>query len=159
MSEFKSFNNKTPFFSLRGIKTPARVINVIDGDTLTLIIPLFGNYHKFYVRINGIDTCEIHSKDDKVKELGLKAKYRLLELLSGKKISDITNKQIIELFDIDIYIINVECEDFDKYGRVLANVFLNDGRSVSSILLEEKLAYKYDGKTKLTEEEQVQVIM
>jgi endonuclease YncB( thermonuclease family) len=33
-------------------------------------------------------------------------------------------------------------------------VFINDGRSIASVLLEEKLAYKYDGKTKLTEKEQ-----
>jgi endonuclease YncB( thermonuclease family) len=159
LDNFKYFNNKTPFFTLSGLKTPARIVNVVDGDTLTLIIPIFDSYYKFYTRISGIDTCETHSKDEKIKELGLKAKYRVLELLLSPpkniiEIMGITNKQIIDIFDKDVYIINIECGDFDKYGRLLANVFINDGRSIASVLLEEKLAYKYDGKTKLTEEEQ-----
>lgn len=165
IDNFKYFNNKTPFFTLSGLKTPARVVNVVDGDTLTLIIPVFDNYYKFYTRISGIDTCEIHSKDEKIKELGLKAKYRVIELLLSppKKLSEIigiTNKQIVDMFDKDICIINIECGDFDKYGRLLADVFTKDGsKSIASILLEEKLAYKYDGKTKLKEDEQAQVII
>ena len=54
----------------------------------------------------------------------------------------------------------IECVDFDKYGRLLTNVFLNkeDDKSISDILLEEKLAYKYNGDTKLTEEEQIKLL-
>ena len=51
------------------------------------MICAINNYHKFYVRINGIDTCEIHSKDDKIKELGLKAKYRLASCCNSKLVS------------------------------------------------------------------------
>ena len=116
---------------------------------------------------NDIDEKKIKtviSKNEKIKELGLKAKYRVLELLLSPpkniiEIMGITNKQIIDIFDKDVYIINIECGDFDKYGRLLANVFINDGRSIASVLLEEKLAYKYDGKTKLTEEEQFNFLL
>ena len=122
------YNNETPFFSMKGLKTYARVVNVIDGDTLTLIIPIFNECFKFYTRISGIDTCEIHSGIEENKEKGLKAKYRVIELIcKDKKIKDIiciTRKQIIEIFDKYVYTVWIECEDFDKYGRLLAKVYL-----------------------------------
>ena len=43
----------------------------------------------------------------------------------------------------------VECFDFDKYGRVLANVYKEpDSMSLSDLLLNCKLAYAYDGGKK-----------
>ena len=156
--ELKYFNNDTPLLSLNGINTFARVVNVIDGDTIALVIPFCGKYFKFHVRINGIDTCEIHSNDKEIKDKGLQAKYRTIELLSKQDIKDIlciSKKQIIELFNNNLSIVWVECLDFDKYGRLLANVYIdNKTKSIANILISEKLAYKYDGSTKLTEEQQ-----
>ena len=44
----------------------------------------------------------------------------------------------------------IECFDFDKYGRILANVYKKEGDiSLSNILLESRLAYIYDGGKKL----------
>jgi endonuclease YncB( thermonuclease family) len=162
MEDFKYFNNDTPIFTMNGMKTYARVVNVIDGDTLSLVIPLFDKYFKFSVRIYGIDTCEIHSNDTEIKDKGLKAKYRVIEMLSKKDIKDvlcISRKQIIDLFNTNICIVWIECLEFDKYGRLLANVFFdNKTKSIAEILVSEKLAYRYDGGTKLTEEQQKQEI-
>lgn len=156
--ELKYFNNNTPLFSLNGKKTFARVVNVTDGDTISVVLPIFDNYFKFNVRLNGIDTCEIHSKNEIIKDKGLKAKYRLIELLCPfEKINNIicsTRKHIIDLFDKNICLIWLECLDFDKYGRLLGNIYIdNKTKNVSNILIEEKLAYKYDGSTKLKEED------
>ena len=162
MDDFKYFNNDTPIFTMNGMNTFARVVNVIDGDTLSLVIPLFDKYFKFNVRINGIDTCEVHSNDVEIKDKGLKAKYRVIEMLSKKDIKDvlcISRKQIIELFNTNISIVWIECLDFDKYGRLLGNVFFdNKTKNIADILISEKLAYRYDGGTKLTEEQQKQEI-
>jgi len=162
MEDFKYFNNDTPIFTMNGMKTYARVVNVIDGDTLSLVIPLFDKYFKFTVRIYGIDTCEIHSNDAEIKDKGLKAKYRVIEMLSKKDVKDvlcISRKQIIDLFNNNMSIVWIECLDFDKYGRLLANVFFdNKTKSIADILVAEKLAYRYDGGTKLTDEQQKQEI-
>jgi len=161
MEDFKYFNNDTPIFTMNGMNTYARVVNVIDGDTLSLVIPLFDKYFKFSVRIYGIDTCEVHSNDLVIKEKGLKAKYRLIEMLSKKDVKDvlcISRKQIIDLFNNNMSIVWIECLDFDKYGRLLANVFFdNKTKSIADILVSEKLAYRYDGGTKLTEEQQKEI--
>ena len=112
------------------------------------------------MRLNGIDTCEIHSKNEIIKAKGLKAKYRLIELLCPfEKLNNIlciTKKQIVDLFDKNTCLIWLECLEFDKYGRLLGNIYIDDKtKNVSNILIEEKLAYKYDGSTKLNEEEQM----
>lgn len=165
-SHLSLFNNETPFFSLKGLNTFARVVNVIDGDTLTLIIPIFNDCFKFYTRLSGVDTCEIRSNNEENKEKGLKAKYRVIELIcKDKKLNDIiciTKKQIIDIFNKEVYTVWIECDDFDKYGRLLAKVYLeikkDNSKSIGEILIEEKLAYKYDGNTKLTEEEQIKIL-
>jgi endonuclease YncB( thermonuclease family) len=159
MTELKYFNNKTPMFSLNGIKTEARVVDVIDGDTLALVFPIFNKYFKFHIRLNGIDTCEIHSKNEILKTKGLKAKRRMIELLYPlETIEDnieIYKKQILSLFDRYVSIVWLECLEFDKYGRLLGNVFIKDKKlNVCDVLIDEKLAYRYDGSTKLSKEEQ-----
>lgn len=162
MEELKKCTFETPTFSLDGINTYGKVVSVIDGDTIALVIPVLNTYFKFNCRLSNIDTCEIHSSNTKVKEIGIKAKFRLIELLSKKKFNiddDASKKEIQNIFSIDCFLVYVKCYSFDKYGRLLVDVFLNkDEKSLSDILLEEKLAYIYNGKTKLTDEEQLKLL-
>jgi micrococcal nuclease len=53
----------------------ATVLNVVDGDTIDLMIDLgFSIHHKIRVRLYGVNTPESRTKDLAEKELGLKAK-------------------------------------------------------------------------------------
>jgi endonuclease YncB( thermonuclease family) len=62
-----------------------------------------------------------------------------------------------------VCIVFIKCYEFDKYGRLLADVYINyndiNSKSISEILLNENLAYKYDGGKKLSEDEQNDIIM
>lgn len=162
MEDLKKCGMETPTFSLDGINTYAKVVSVIDGDTIVLIIPVLNTYFKFNCRLSNIDTCEIHSSNEKVKEFGIKAKYRLIELISKKKLNledDVSKKDIQQIFHTDCFLVYVKCYDFDKYGRLLLDLYLEkDEKSVSDILLEEKLAYFYTGKTKLNDEDQLNLL-
>lgn len=161
--QFVNFNyNSTPYFSLNGKKMYGRVVNVYDGDTITVVLNIFDGFYKFSVRLNGIDTCELKSKNEKNKELACFARSRLISLITNKDISETTllkdRKMINNFLNKNVYCVWIECLDFDKYGRLLANVFSiekTSSESFSNILLKEKLAYKYTGETKLTEEEQL----
>jgi endonuclease YncB( thermonuclease family) len=156
MIDWSNYNyNNTNTFSLKGLKCFARVVHIHDGDTFTAIIPLFDKYYKFSVRLNGIDTCEIASKNKIIQTLSLKARNRLVNLITGLTISE--NVDIKKYLLDNIALIYINCDDFDKYGRLLATVTKSDSNiiSFSDILVKEKLAYVYDGKTKLTEEEQI----
>ena len=162
---FKNYNNTTtPHFSLNGQKLWGRVVSLYDGDTLTIVLNVFSGVYKFSVRMNGIDTCEIKSKNDKNKELAKTARSRLLSLITGKDLSETSTwndrRKINNVLNKGMYFVWVDCFDFDKYGRLLANVYQNENspECFSQILIKEKLAYEYKGDTKMTEEEQVECL-
>jgi endonuclease YncB( thermonuclease family) len=151
MNTEESFRNhgiNTPELVLNGIKTLARVVKVIDGDTITVVIPLFDSFYKYNIRILGIDAPELHSTNVILKELALKARNRLVELIGDG--SD---------FETNVHLVYLECKEYDKYGRLLCDVYTREKTTLlSNVLLNEKLAYEYSGKRKLTDSEIIQVL-
>lgn len=139
-----------PRFSLTG-EYPCRIVSIHDGDTFTAVIPFGQVYYKFSVRLAEIDTAEITSKDASLKTKALLARDKLFNLLACTNINTLEWKTS----DYENYFMNhvvlqtLQCEGMDKYGRVLAKV-----QNYADVLIDQKLAYKYDGGRKLTEEEQ-----
>ena len=157
---FKNYDDdNTPSFNFNGINCYARVVNITDGDTIKVVINYCNSFYKIIVRLNNIDTCETKSKIEANKELGIKAKMRLFNLIT-KKDQTSDKKEIKKILTNNIYIVWIKCYDFDKYGRVLSDIYLNkdDNKSISDILIEEKVAYVYTGKTKLLEEDQIKIL-
>lgn len=163
-----NFSNTKPF-SLKGIECFARVVHIHDGDTLTAIIPLLNDFYKFSIRLAGIDTCEMKSPNEENQTLALKARDRLIDLIKTTNKAtkeEEEEKEDEKQQDIKPYLLQhielvyLSCQDFDKYGRVLAHVKKNkdDSQTFSEILIQEKLAYPYDGKKKLTDEEQLKYL-
>ena len=110
-----------------------RYIKNYDGDTITFKIPevhpLFGD--NISVRVKGIDTAEIRTKDKCEKEKGRNARKMVEALLKRAKRIDLKN---IER---------------GKYFRVVADV-IADGKNVADVLLKNNLARRYDGGKKST---------
>ena len=104
-----------------------------DGDTITVAIPrvhpLLGK--KISVRVAGVDTPEMTSKNPCEKK-----KAELAKMLTG----ELLRKS---------FRINLENVGRDKYFRIVADVKF-DGKSLGSWLLRAKggIARPYDGKTK-----------
>ena len=112
-----------------------KVVKVHDGDTITIVTPLHNGdvapkveLYKFNVRVLGIDTPELKTKIVKEKELGIIARDALHALLINK---------VVKLKNIS----------YDKYGRILSNVFLDDV-NVSEWLVSNKYAVLYNGGKK-----------
>ncbi len=161
--DLSAYGINTPFLSLNGLFTKARVVSVYDGDTLTLIIPFKNECFKFNCRMMGVDTCEIQSKLQLNKETAIKARNRVLQLL-GVPITDLnatlTKHKIQSLLADKVYICWVKCYETEKFGRTLVDVWTSSDMSLPTIaqtLINEKLAYEYKGDTKLTEEQQVEL--
>ena len=109
-----------------------QVIKVYDGDSITIAsyLPIKNSpLYRFSVRLNGIDTPEIKGKNDDEKEAAKNAR----DALSLK----ILNKYII-LKNIDT----------EKYGRILADVYI-DETHINEWLINERYAIFYDGGTKI----------
>ena len=164
IDDLKKYGLNTPALSLDGICTWARVVDVYDGDTITLVIPFKNDFYKFQCRMRGIDTCEIKSKVKENKDRAIRARNRLLQL-AGCTITNLdttlTRKDIQNMLNQRPSIVWIKCFEFEKFGRLLCDVFQTDlahTDSFASVLIREKLAYEYMGETKLTEDEQLQTL-
>jgi endonuclease YncB( thermonuclease family) len=158
LSVFSNYDINTPGISLDNISTHARVVNIIDGDTLVCIIPYSNNFYKFRVRLHGIDTCEINSKNVFILKKAIQAKEYVFTYLTNYSSveEEVTNKTFIKNYlNNNVILIWIKCKHFDKFGRLLADVYnLNNlNESLSELLINNKLGYSYCGRTKLNDEE------
>lgn len=160
--DFSGASYDTPAFTLKGHKTWGRLVDCYDGDTMQVVLPFLGSFFKFTIRMYGIDTSEMKSKDSANKERAVKARDRVLEVatkqcpLPAMK----TRKEIQKYLAANMTLVYVECLEMDKYGRVLAKVYTcpEDSECFSDVLVKENLAYAYYGETKLTEKEQMETL-
>ena len=136
------------------IETIGRVVDVYDGDTCTIIFKFRNVYTKFKVRLNGIDTPEISTKEEEQKKNANLAKHKLLELVTNidsKTFENKSKKEIKNLLNSYVYLINLTIYKTDKYGRLLGDLYsypIKNNISFSQILINENLAFIYNGGTK-----------
>lgn len=108
-------------------KTLYPVLRVVDGDTIDIAV----NGVKTRLRLIGINTPETVDPRRKVECFGKEASARAKLLLTGSNVS-------IELDPTQ--------DKYDKYGRLLAYVYLPDGTSFNKKMIEEGYAYEYTYK-------------
>jgi endonuclease YncB( thermonuclease family) len=121
--------------------TSGLVIKVYDGDTFTLVskLPYLDSpVYRFSVRLLGIDCAELKSKDETEKSCAIAARDELTRMVLNKYVT----------------LHNVQTE---KYGRILANVYVDD-LNVNKHMLEKRLAVEYNGKTKRSPENWLQIV-
>lgn len=121
-------------FSLEGYTTTDAVVtSVYDGDTFTAGFPLpqcpGGERYLWSCRLLGVDTPEIRDAAEPVRKHAVRARERVRELLIDKAP-------------------RLHLGKFEKYGRVLVSVELEDGRDLARLLIAEGLACQYDGKAR-----------
>lgn len=102
-----------------------KVVKVYDGDTITLATVLYDVAYRFSIRLNGIDTPEMKGGSAHEKELAIKARDELSKRLMN---------QIVTLKNITT----------EKYGRVLADVYLDD-ECINDWMIRQGHAKVYDG--------------
>ncbi len=148
-----TFNNTNQLLPPINEIIDVRVVDIYDGDTITCILNIYNGFYKYTVRLMGIDTCELKSKDELQKCKANIAKNRLYNLITCKNINlgdNIRRARIREILNTDVYLIKLKCVGLDKYGRLLGYLYdkNNINKSFNDILVEEKHAYVYFGGTK-----------
>lgn len=150
--------DSTKKLNLNGYKGNFYVKSVYDGDTITILLPISLSLYNFIdskqieltsfnnptntielfesrLRLYGIDTPEIKPlKNLPNREEHIKKAKEAKEFLSNL----ILNK-----------IITIEFLENDKYGRPLANIFINE-LNINKLMIEKGFAKEYDGGTKDT---------
>jgi endonuclease YncB( thermonuclease family) len=117
--------------------TEGKVVKVYDCDTITIAttIPYSPTLkeskimYRFHVRLLGIDTPEMKTKNEDEKSIAHLAQKALSELILNKKVT-------------------LKNTSLDKYGRILANVYTEDGLELSNWAITSRFAVSYDGGTK-----------
>ena len=131
--DWEKYNNKTPIFTLERSFVQGKIVDVYDGDTVKIVLnlPINSQYFRWNCRLSGINTPEIRTKNIKEKEFGLLVRDKLKERIENK-------------------ILLIKCGEFDKYGRLLVEIYENNGElfSINNWLIENNYAKPYDGGTK-----------
>ena len=144
-------------FTLNGETHTCKIVDVYDADTCKVVFLINNKPVKFTCRLMGIDTPEMkppknQENRDKEKEAAKKARNRLIQLSTSCN-CEIDNlyktSEIKKILLTNTKLISIQCHDFDKYGRLLATLSdLNSEKKYNDILIDEKYAHSYFGKTK-----------
>ena len=117
----------------KGQLTRARLLSVVDGDTICVAI-FCGQILKIKVRLDGIDTPEMHPK----------GKDTVGEALAAERVKNYVTG-LLNAYQL----VSVKLLKLDKYGgRYVGHVYLESGESISEHLLARGYAKKYDGRAK-----------
>jgi len=128
--------NDLPLYQLIGTYR-AKVVDVYDGDTITIVLLNKCGFEKHKLRLYGIDTPEMKPlrndpNRDEIKKNALISKNKLSELILNK-------------------IIEVDLIGNEKYGRLLGTVFITNYCSrtdINQYMIDNNYAYAYFGGTK-----------
>jgi endonuclease YncB( thermonuclease family) len=147
-------------FTLNGISMWGKVVHIYDGDTVHIVFNINNSFQKFVCRLAHIDTPEMAPKNitdddekNKEKEAATKSRNYLFMQLTDQLINDnISKKELISLCDKSKKLIWVKCFEFDKYGRLLVELYSDNitDKSINMDMIEKKYALPYEGKTKET---------
>ena len=160
--KFNDFNfYNVPDFSLYNKILLAKVVDIYDGDTCTIALIYTSpeknvSVLKFKCRLRGIDCPEmkpLKSKVNREEEIrrAILARNKVIEL--GTSLGVIpcdspTKAQLKEKMMTNRRIVRLDCYEFDKYGRLLVDIWTPDGVCINHYLVEHKYAVEYDGGTK-----------
>jgi len=137
----KATMDNTPEWSLNNKIYKVKVLKVYDGDTIWVAISLLGEINRLKVRLSGIDTPEMKPLKSKPN--------RELEIKAAKKSRDFLADLILNK------IIEIKCGKWDKYGRLLATLFIYQKTlwdltkiNINQLMIDNDLAIHYDGGCK-----------
>lgn len=111
----------------------ARVVKVVDGDTVDVVIDLGFDVHlKQRVRLAGVNTPESRTSDLKEKALGLEAKAYVEDWFDG------CNREVF---------IQTAKDGTGKFGRLLGTIYSDEAKTacLNEDLVDSGHARPYDG--------------
>jgi endonuclease YncB( thermonuclease family) len=139
--ELKNLDIKQiPYFTFDGLTVDAIVKSVYDADTFSIIFKHKEDFIAYRIRCLGYDSAEMkplksNPNREHEKKLAIQARDRFIELLNTSKDG----------------IIRVKLGKFEKYGRILGEVWTTAyEKSINEIMIEEGHGKRYLGGKKDT---------
>lgn len=123
-----SAQNNAPRMEKKSLRLCMKIVDVYDGDTVTVVCIVNNCSVRWRCRLQGFDAPEMRSKDNEEKQRAILARDFLKSILPKK-------------------VFYGTCNGLDKYGRLLLNIKVNNV-DISQIMIEKGHAYAYDGGKK-----------
>jgi endonuclease YncB( thermonuclease family) len=125
-------------FSFAGQRFLAKIVDYYDGDTVRVAFEYGGQLIQYKARMAGYDSPEMKPlKSNPNREAEKAAAIAARAALIGK---------------VGGALVYIECDEFDKYGRLLATVYLRDGHengeNVNTWMVANGHGTPYDGGKK-----------
>ena len=125
--DIKHAGAETPSFAITGTYE-AKIVNVVDGDTVDAVFYFRGKLNKFRLRLAGINAPEMKPR----KSIENREQVKEDAMISTQYLTDqVLNK-----------VITIECHKQGNFGRVLATLHC-DGVNVNEKMLELGFAVPY----------------
>lgn len=138
IKELQKCSKNTSFFNFNNEIHLAKIVECYDGDTVYCIFKHDKKYTKFKIRMYGYDSPEMRpsKKIPEAERIIIKQNA----LLAKKRIEELILDKCVYLY----------CMEFDKYGRLLGNIKLNqkDEKTINDIMINEGYGSPYYGGTK-----------
>lgn len=109
------------------LDTNAIITNVVDGDTVDVI---FNEGYEARIRLLGVNTPETVDPRRTVECFGKEASNFAKDMLTGERV---------------LLVADPQADERDRYGRLLRNIYLEDGTDFNAMLIEQGYAYAYLG--------------
>lgn len=148
---YKSHDHSTPIYTMNGKEGWARVVEAYDADSIKIVFKKGRRYKKYILRLAGIDAPELATRDLKEKEMGYRARDRLISLITHQDYRELPRdkKEIVQLLNSKVYLVYCRFYEIDKYGRVLIDISrYKNGKTYNQILVDEGYAKIYNGGKK-----------
>jgi len=135
----------TPLYRFDNKKFYCKVIDVYDGDTITIAVKLNRKIYQYKVRMYGYDSPEMKPRlnipnRNEIIQKAHKAKEVLSEVILNK-----------------IVVVEIQKKTWDKYGRLLGVIYISIRRgltmksynlNVNEYMIDKGHGYSYYGGTK-----------
>ncbi len=118
-------------------RVPCEVVRVVDGDTFHCLLE---GKEEVKVRLIGVDTPESSENQKAVRDAQRSGRDVREIVRMGKKSAEFTKSLLPK--GSTVYL-EFDVQKTDKYGRLLAYVWLSDGRMLNELLVREGYAQVY----------------
>lgn len=130
LDELKKINPKSIKNNIfQDLELKAYCFNVHDTDTISVLFKYNNEIIKYNLRLNGLDSPELHSKNEKERKLCLEGTEFLKNMVLNK-------------------LIKIKTLKTDKFGRMLCLIYNDNNECINDLLIKKNYCRAYDGGTK-----------
>jgi micrococcal nuclease len=131
-----------PLYTINNVKCQGRIVDVYDGDTITIVFQLGNQLQKHKIRLYGINTPELKGATHKK---GVEARNFLLSKILGRELDldkEYKRSEVVDMLKLCKRLFMFELLGEEKYGRVLGKIY-NGDECLNDILVLYGYAKEY----------------